>query len=92
MTLMVSHIDDYFYPYRIAGKEFPDYQAYIHGNGLSKDGMATQQLRYVVKMIRFTQHSTMPLHKIWHARLVFGAIVLLSMEEAVIQRPGKPVK
>jgi len=32
------HFDDYFYPYRIAGKEFPDnisYQQY--GNGLKKD-------------------------------------------------------
>src|SRR5450432_3273273 len=32
------HFDDYFYPYRIAGKEFPDdvsYQKY--SNGLSKD-------------------------------------------------------
>ncbi len=32
------HFDDYFYPYRIAGKEFPDdanYQRY--GNGMNKD-------------------------------------------------------
>lgn len=32
------HFDDYFYPYRIAGKEFPDYGSYSkYGNGLSKD-------------------------------------------------------
>ncbi|WP_253810387.1 glycoside hydrolase family 10 protein [Hydrotalea flava] len=32
------HMDDYFYPYRIAGKEFPDEKAYRqYGNGLSKD-------------------------------------------------------
>lgn len=32
------HFDDYFYPYRIAGKEFPDYSSYKkYGNGLSKD-------------------------------------------------------
>lgn len=32
------HFDDYFYPYRIAGKEFPDYSSYSkYGNGLSKD-------------------------------------------------------
>ncbi|MFT3932529.1 MAG: family 10 glycosylhydrolase [Chitinophagaceae bacterium] len=32
------HFDDYFYPYRIAGKEFPDNASYQkYGNGLSKD-------------------------------------------------------
>jgi len=32
------HMDDYFYPYRIAGKEFPDGKAYQqYGKGLSKD-------------------------------------------------------
>lgn len=32
------HMDDYFYPYRIAGKEFPDEKDYHRfGNGLSKD-------------------------------------------------------
>ena len=32
------HFDDYFYPYRIAGKEFPDEASYQkYGNGLSKE-------------------------------------------------------
>lgn len=32
------HFDDYFYPYRIAGKEFPDAVSYArYGNGLSRD-------------------------------------------------------
>jgi uncharacterized lipoprotein YddW (UPF0748 family) len=32
------HMDDYFYPYRIAGKEFPDTASYrMHGNGMDKD-------------------------------------------------------
>ena len=32
------HMDDYFYPYRIAGKEFPDAATYKrYGNGLKKD-------------------------------------------------------
>ncbi|RYF90588.1 MAG: hypothetical protein EOO03_03360 [Chitinophagaceae bacterium] len=31
------HFDDYFYPYRIAGKEFPDEASYAkYGNGLSR--------------------------------------------------------
>ena len=32
------HFDDYFYPYRIAGKEFPDDASFgKYGNGMSKD-------------------------------------------------------
>ncbi len=32
------HMDDYFYPYRIPGKEFPDYRSYmLNGKGMSKD-------------------------------------------------------
>ena len=32
------HFDDYFYPYRIAGKEFPDEESFKKfGNGLNKD-------------------------------------------------------
>lgn len=32
------HFDDYFYPYRIAGKEFPDYKSYAaYGNGMDKN-------------------------------------------------------
>ncbi len=32
------HMDDYFYPYRIDGKEFPDQKTFtLYGNGLNKD-------------------------------------------------------
>lgn len=32
------HMDDYFYPYRIAGKEFPDTASYrMYGNGMNKE-------------------------------------------------------
>ncbi len=32
------HMDDYFYPYRIAGKEFPDTASYrLYGNGMNKE-------------------------------------------------------
>ena len=32
------HFDDYFYPYRIAGKEFPDMPSFkLYGNGMAKD-------------------------------------------------------
>jgi uncharacterized lipoprotein YddW (UPF0748 family) len=46
------HIDDYFYPYRIPGKEFPDYQAYMqYGKGLSKADWRRSNCDSVVKMI-----------------------------------------
>ncbi len=46
------HMDDYFYPYRIAGKEFPDYQAYLqYGKGLSKDAWRRSNCDSVIKMI-----------------------------------------
>ncbi|MBV9963431.1 MAG: family 10 glycosylhydrolase [Parafilimonas sp.] len=46
------HMDDYFYPYRIAGKEFPDYRAYaLYGKGLSKDAWRRSNCDSVVKMI-----------------------------------------
>jgi uncharacterized lipoprotein YddW (UPF0748 family) len=32
------HFDDYFYPYRIPGREFPDQEKYLqYGNGMNKD-------------------------------------------------------
>lgn len=32
------HFDDYFYPYRITGKEFPDETSYLkYGNGMSRE-------------------------------------------------------
>ncbi len=32
------HFDDYFYPYKLPGKEFPDYATYNkYGNGMKKD-------------------------------------------------------
>ena len=46
------HMDDYFYPYRIAGKEFPDNQAYRqYGKGLSKDAWRRSNCDTIVKMI-----------------------------------------
>jgi uncharacterized lipoprotein YddW (UPF0748 family) len=44
------HIDDYFYPYRVAGKEFGDGQCYIrYGNGESKDNWRRQNVNTFIK-------------------------------------------
>ena len=46
------HMDDYFYPYRIPGKEFPDYPTYLqYGRGLSIDAWRRSNCDTVIKMI-----------------------------------------
>ncbi|MGB8193127.1 MAG: family 10 glycosylhydrolase [Chitinophagaceae bacterium] len=46
------HFDDYFYPYRIAGKEFPDSITYLkYGNGLSKDDWRRSNVDSVIVML-----------------------------------------
>ncbi|MBS1746202.1 MAG: family 10 glycosylhydrolase [Bacteroidetes bacterium] len=46
------HMDDYFYPYRIPGKEFPDYQSYIlYGDGLSRAAWRRANCDSIVKRI-----------------------------------------
>lgn len=46
------HMDDYFYPYRIAGKEFPDNAAYRkYGNKLDKDAWRRSNCDSIVKMV-----------------------------------------
>jgi len=46
------HFDDYFYPYRIAGKEFPDdakYQQY--GNGMNKEDWRRSNVDSIILML-----------------------------------------
>jgi uncharacterized lipoprotein YddW (UPF0748 family) len=46
------HMDDYFYPYRIAGKEFPDGKTFAqYGNGLTKDDWRRSNCDSIVKMV-----------------------------------------
>lgn len=48
------HMDDYFYPYKIPGKDFPDTQAYLkyaRGKGLSKADWRRSNCDSIVKMI-----------------------------------------
>jgi uncharacterized lipoprotein YddW (UPF0748 family) len=45
-------MDDYFYPYRIAGKEFPDSETYKKsGSKLSKDDWRRSNVDTVIKML-----------------------------------------
>ena len=46
------HMDDYFYPYRIAGKEFPDAASYIKsGSKLSKDDWRRSNVDSIIKKL-----------------------------------------
>jgi uncharacterized lipoprotein YddW (UPF0748 family) len=46
------HMDDYFYPYRIAGKEFPDQQSYLkYGNGMNKENWRRSNCDSIIKQL-----------------------------------------
>ena len=58
------HMDDYFYPYRIAGKEFPDAATYRrYGAGMTKDDWRRSNCDSVIKMIHDVIIDTKPLIK-----------------------------
>ncbi|WP_153795833.1 glycoside hydrolase family 10 protein [Foetidibacter luteolus] len=55
------HMDDYFYPYRINGREFPDEAAYRkYGNGLTKDAWRRSNCDSIVKSIYLAIQATKP--------------------------------
>jgi uncharacterized lipoprotein YddW (UPF0748 family) len=46
------HFDDYFYPYRITGVEFPDAESYKrYGNGLTKDDWRRSNVDSIIFML-----------------------------------------
>jgi uncharacterized lipoprotein YddW (UPF0748 family) len=58
------HMDDYFYPYRITGREFPDQSAFLkYGHGLSKDDWRRSNCDSIIKMIHETILDTKPMVK-----------------------------
>lgn len=60
------HFDDYFYPYRISGKEFPDQNSYAKfGKGLSKDDWRRSNVDSIIKLLSETIKNT-------NSRVKFG--------------------
>ena len=58
------HMDDYFYPYRIAGKEFPDAAAYAKsGTKLSKDDWRRSNVDTVIRRLSLAIKKDKPLCK-----------------------------
>jgi uncharacterized lipoprotein YddW (UPF0748 family) len=46
------HFDDYFYPYRISGKEFPDDASYNkYGNGMTKDDWRRSNVDSIIVLL-----------------------------------------
>lgn len=46
------HMDDYFYPYRIAGKEFPDSVSFAkYGNGMKRDDWRRSNVDSVIRQL-----------------------------------------
>jgi uncharacterized lipoprotein YddW (UPF0748 family) len=58
------HMDDYFYPYRIAGKEFPDAASYSNsGSSLSKDDWRRSNVDSIIKKLNTVIKEEKPLCK-----------------------------
>jgi uncharacterized lipoprotein YddW (UPF0748 family) len=55
------HFDDYFYPYRIPGREFPDAASFLlYGNGMSKDEWRRSNVDSIIVMLGQTIKSANP--------------------------------
>lgn len=55
------HMDDYFYPYRIAGKEFPDQATYLNNKrGLNKEDWRRSNCDTIVKQLQSTIRKSNP--------------------------------
>jgi len=55
------HMDDYFYPYRIAGREFPDSISYKnYGNKLSKDDWRRANVNYIIEQLSIVTKQQKP--------------------------------
>jgi uncharacterized lipoprotein YddW (UPF0748 family) len=55
------HFDDYFYPYRVAGKDFPDQASYLkYGSGLRKDVWRRSNCDSIIQMLSTAIKSTKP--------------------------------
>lgn len=55
------HMDDYFYPYKIPGKEFPDAATYRkYGNGLSRDAWRRSNCDSIIHLLHQTIRDASP--------------------------------
>ncbi len=85
------HFDDYFYPYRIPGKEFPDEVSYArYGNGMDKDDWRRSNVDTIIKMLSETIKKTNPRVKFGISPFGVWRNSTNATREAAPQKPGKP--
>lgn len=55
------HMDDYFYPYKIPGREFPDQSAFLlYGKGMTKDEWRRSNCDSIIVLLHRTIRNTNP--------------------------------
>ena len=55
------HMDDYFYPYRVPGREFPDTATFrLFGNGMSKDDWRRSNVDSIIQKLSVAIKETKP--------------------------------
>ncbi len=55
------HMDDYFYPYPVSGKEFPDDKSYEqYGNGMNRDDWRRHNVDLLIEQLHNTIAATKP--------------------------------
>jgi uncharacterized lipoprotein YddW (UPF0748 family) len=55
------HMDDYFYPYRVPGKDFPDQSTYLkNARGLDKETWRRSNCDTIIKQLNTTIHNIKP--------------------------------
>ena len=86
------HMDDYFYPYRIPGKEFPDEASYKRsGTKLNKDDWRRSNTDSIIEAISIAIKRKKDFAGLVFLLSVFGAIKIKIPKEAVIARVDKPI-
>lgn len=69
------HFDDYFYPYRIAGKEFPDGRSFqLYGNGMLRDDWRRSNTDSIIVQLARAIKEEKNIAVLVSVRLAFGAI------------------
>ncbi len=55
------HMDDYFYPYKLPGKDFPDARSYrLYGNGMNKADWRRSNVDSIIKLLSETIEAANP--------------------------------
>lgn len=55
------HFDDYFYPYPVAGKEFPDDESYVrYGNGMDRGDWRRHNVDMLIESLNTRIHAAKP--------------------------------